>query len=103
MIDYDCVSLQLKESDGTFRTVVARGYIGYRLVGSWDEIVIERAELHEQHPFIDDCVRSLNARLSSAWPDSGSEARNLRSWLVLMIHFSDGAVMAIVAAEFDAS
>jgi hypothetical protein len=99
-IDYDSVCLSILESDGETRTLRAVGYIGYKLIGFWDEIVVERAEMFDRHPFIDECTESINRRLGTRWLDSGNEARNRRSWFALIVHLSDGSAVEIAAAAF---
>lgn len=98
-IDYDAVSLIIRESDGALKTLRADGYIGYSLVGFWDEVVIERAEISETHAGLDACVNSIRQRLGTRWLDSGNESRNARHWFALLVHFSDGAVLEIFAAR----
>ncbi len=103
VVDYDSLELELRESSGARRTIRAEGYIGYDAIGVWDEMVIEQAELFDSHAAIDRCVGTIAHRLGSTFPDSGSRARNARSWRALLIHFADGCVLTIVAAEFTAA
>ena len=98
-IDYAAVSLRVRENDGAVKTLRAEGYIGYTLVGFWDEVVVERAEVSDRHPGLDACVESLRRRLGASWLDSGNEARNERRWTALMVHFSDGSVLEVFAAR----
>jgi putative intracellular protease/amidase len=98
--DYERVSLSLELCDGTLRTVYADGYIGYRLTGFWDEAVIAFAALHDDHPYIAECSRSITERQGENWLDSGSPRRNERRWSAQIIELSDGAELAIVAAAF---
>jgi hypothetical protein len=98
-IDYDAVSLRVKESNGAVRTLRAEGYIGYALAGFWDEIVVERAEIADEHPGLNACLESLRRRLGASWLDSGNEARNGRAWSAILVHFSDGSVLEVFAAR----
>jgi hypothetical protein len=70
------------------------------MVGFWDEVVVERAEIIDADAFLQECVRSLEARYGQILPDTGSPARNRRSRRVLKVYLSDGAVLRVVAAEF---
>jgi len=98
-VDYDAVVLRVRESAGSVRTLRAEGYIGYKLVGFWDEVVIDRAELCDTHPGLDACVDSIERRLGASWLDSGNVARNGRRWFALLLHLSDGAVLEVFAAR----
>lgn len=98
--DYSDVHIVLRESSGRTRTVRCCGYIGYSAVGVWDEIVVERAELVETDALLEECVKGLDERYRAKLPETGSPARNMRSWKALRIYLSDGAVLKVVAAEF---
>jgi hypothetical protein len=100
-VDYDAVSIKVLESTGSTKIVRARGYIGYSVIGFWDEVVIERAELFAQHPFIDACRDDITRRLGTIWTDSGCPSRNGRSWLALLVHLSDGSVIQVAAADLE--
>jgi len=99
-IDYDAVSLRVQESDGVVRTLRAEGYIGYSLVGFWDEVVVVGAEVVDEHLGLDACIASLQRRLGASWLDSGNHARNERRWSALLVHFSDASVLEVFAARF---
>jgi len=98
-VDYDAVVLRVRESAGSVRTLRAEGHIGYNLVGFWDEVVIDRAELSDNHPGLDACVERIQRRLGANWLDSGNVARNGRRWFALLLHLSDGAVLEVFAAR----
>lgn len=98
--DYDAVTLRIRESTGQARTIRCEGHIGFCLSGFWDEVIIERAELTLQHPFIERCVSSITRRLGEDWGDSGNEQRNTRAWKALVVHLSDGSCVEVVAARF---
>jgi len=97
-IDYESVSITVLESDGGIKVLRADGYVGCNLVGFWDEVVIECAELRESHPGLDACVESMQRRLGAAWTGSGSPARNTRNWFALVILLSDGCELVVFAA-----
>jgi hypothetical protein len=98
-IDYDAVSLRVRESCGSMVVLRAEGYIGYKLVGFWDEVVIVRAEVTADHLGLDECARSIEQRLGPRWLDSGSDSRNRRDFFALLVHFSDGSVLEVYAAQ----
>ena len=99
-IDYDEVRISVAESTGRRMTVSCRGYIGYSMVGFWDEMIVERASCDPKDPFLAECVRSLESRYGGKWSDTGSPTRNRRSWNVLRVVLSDGAVLKVAAAQF---
>lgn len=99
-VDYETVRVQVRESTGTTKVVLASGYVGYALVGFWDEGVIEKVEILDDHPSIARCVESITKRLGANWSDTGSPDRNTRRWRAMLVYLSDGAVLEIVAASF---
>jgi hypothetical protein len=98
-VDYDAVSLRIRESDGAIRKIRVEGHIGYSCIGIWDEVVIERAEFLETHSGLDACINSIRGRLGANWLDSGNEIRNSRHWFALVVHLSDGSVLEVFAAR----
>jgi hypothetical protein len=89
-IDYGDLSLTLRESTGRVRRVVCEGYIGYEMVGTWDEIVVTEAHLESVSPFLTRCIDELERRLGAHRLPSGSAARNTRMAMQLTIVLSDG-------------
>src|SRR4051794_9269865 len=73
-IDYDSVSLRIHQSNGNDSVLRADGYIGLNVVGFWDELIIERAEIVESHPGLDACIEAVRFRAGTQWLDSGNEA-----------------------------
>lgn len=100
--DYHSVALRVRESTGRIRTVRCNGYIGYKLLGFWDEAVIRSAELIESSSFIEQCVNDISGRLGEVWLDSGDRERNTRHWRALIVHLSDGASVQVAASQFSA-
>jgi hypothetical protein len=98
-IDYEAVTLRIAQDDGKIFTLRAEGYIGYNLVGFWDEMIIERAEVVEKHAGLAACVDTVRRRHGASWPDTGSEARNSRRFFALLVHLIDGCVLEIFAAR----
>jgi hypothetical protein len=98
--DYSEVRIALRESTGQTRTVRCRGHIGYSATGLWDEVIVERAEIVDSDPFLDECLQSLSARYGTNPPETGCVERNQRSWQVLRIQLADGAVVKVAAADF---
>jgi hypothetical protein len=99
-IDYHDISIQLVESTGRRLVVIGSGYIGYQLTGFWDEVVVERAELSNIDPFLDECLRRHSQAHGRHPSPSGDPTRNLGTWKVLIIHFSDGIQLRVAAAQF---
>jgi len=99
-ISYDAVEIRIRESGGRLLTVVAKGHIGTQLVGFWDEIVIEDADIVESHPFEEECLTSIAERLGWPAPDTGSPERNSRRFATLVLSLSDGTFFRCVAAQF---
>lgn len=89
-VDYENLSLTLRESTGQVRRVVCEGYIGYQALGVWDEIVVVEARLDVVGPFLTRCIEELDRRLGADRLPSGSEARNGMTAMELTMVLSDG-------------
>jgi hypothetical protein len=98
-IDYEAVTLRIAQEDGKVSTLRAEGYIGCSLVGFWDEMIIERVEIVENHAGLAACVDTVRRRQGASWSDTGSEARNSRRFFALLVHLIDGCVLEIFAAR----
>jgi hypothetical protein len=98
--DYDEVRVFVEETS-TSRCLVVRcvGHIGVRILGFWDETVVENARVVSEHEFLTACLSDLARRYPNEWPATGQECREKRTWRVLEIQLCDGAEIVVVAAE----
>jgi hypothetical protein len=101
-MDYDQIVVGLRPDDGTDRTVeiTANGPIGFQWSGLWDETIVESALLTSDHEFARQSWAAIVARGDDR-SDSGSPARNRRSWLTLDVTFSDGSHLLVAGAVFE--
>lgn len=99
-IDYANFILNIRESTGRACRIVCKGYIGYEMNGFWDEIVIAKACLDSEGEFFTRCLESLDTRLGSNRPDSGSEVRNSGIGMQLTIVLSDGCELRVAMKGF---
>jgi len=102
-VDYDAVTLVIVEANGHERRVRCEGHLSVSMIGFWDEMIIESAELHKAHPSIDAAVAAIGVRLGANRDASGNSARNRGVWECLVVRFGDGCELTIVAAEFHVS
>jgi hypothetical protein len=96
-IDYDVVSLEIKQPDDSVLTVTCSGYLQFQIAALWDETMIRSAQLLEGDTRVANAVAAI-AHVSK-W-ESGSPARNTGRYKVLAIVLDDGATIECVAAEF---
>lgn len=99
-IDFNELVIRLTEPSKRIRQVRCKGYIGYSLIGFWDEIVIQNVELLDTSDFQLSCLHRLTQRYGETYPDTGDPTRNRRTYRTLSIELIDGTVLDIVAAEF---
>ena len=99
-VSYESIDIALTESTGQKMRVICSGHIGFRVIGFWDEVVIERAEATLTDPLIRECLQSLEARFGSRLHDTGSLDRNAREWALLRITLGDAAKIEVVASKF---
>jgi len=92
---YDDVALLLREDGGARRLLHCLGYVGFQMVGFWDEVIIEKATICSDHPFIAECERRLE-RL----PASGTNTRHPTGNRLLEVTFIDGCRLWVCANRF---
>ncbi len=100
-VDYDNVVLDITLSGETKPVrLICAGYVGFSLVGFWDEIIIDAVRVFDEHDFLTSCKNEIARRYPSGAPDTGQPHRNVRNWSVLAVSFIDGATMFVAAIEF---
>ena len=92
---YEEFTLYIQEDNGSTKLIRCFGYIGFQMVGFWDEVIIETAAIHSSHPFIIDCERKV-----STLPDSGSNLRTATGNRLLEITLIDGCSLLVCANHF---
>ncbi len=98
-IDYSDVIVTITESTNRERKIKFKGYIGYSVSGFWDEIVIDKCVIHENHDFLQQCILELEKKYGRNIPDSGDDFRNQKSWKLVEICLSDETSILIVAND----
>jgi hypothetical protein len=94
-IDYDEFTIHISESTSVNKRVHCLGYIGFQIVGFWDEMIIETAKIHSDHAFILDCESRIMQDL-----ESGSKYRKKAGNRLLEVVLIDGRKLWICAREF---
>lgn len=95
-MDYDAIRLTIEHESGHVDVLTCSGYIGFELIGFWDEIIISMATLLDKHAFIDRCERRIENQ-----PGSGSPYRKPMGNRLLAIELIDGNVLNICASTFE--
>jgi len=98
--NYDSISIRLLESTGRTRTINCGGYIGYRAIAIWDEMLVLDGVVLREDEFLTDCTTAVESKVGYRAVDTGSPARNRRDWKLLRIRLEDGACIDVVAAVF---
>jgi hypothetical protein len=98
-IDFDSISIQIKESTGLWTTILCEGYIGYQVIGFWDESVVESGIVTQDHPFIAHCLGSIQNRYKRPPPPTGNAARDRGKWCALVITLIDGSEIVIACGD----
>ena len=101
--DFEAVTLFVTEANGQARQVRCEGHVSFAVVGFWDEVIIERANLFDEHPAIEAAWSAIRRRLGQQPDDTGNAARNQRRWSCLVIRFIDGCELTVVASSFTVS
>lgn len=92
---YEDFTIRVREETGGRKIVRCFGYVGFQLVGFWDEIIIESARFYTNHSFIEDCERRLNSL-----PATGAKARTASGNRLLEITLIDDCKLWVCAPRF---
>ncbi len=93
--DYEEFAIRVREDTGGTKLLRCLGYIGFQMVGFWDEMIIETATLHSRHPFLTECERRLKQL-----PPGGAKMRMATGNRLLEITLIDGCRLWICANQF---
>ncbi len=92
---YEEFTIRVREDAGGTKVIRCLGYIGFQMVGFWDEVIIETAVVHSNHPFIGDCERRLKSL-----PETGAKTRAAAGNHLLEVVLIDGCKLWVCARQF---
>jgi hypothetical protein len=90
----ECV-LHIRQDPGIETVIRCIGYVGLKLVGFWEEIIIKGAVIHGQHEFIEACEQRVRSLPESGVPDRVATGNEL-----LEIIFIDDCRLWVCAGRF---
>ncbi len=93
--EYEEFAIRVREEAGGTKLLRCLGYIGFQMVGFWDDMIIETATLHSRHPFLAECERRLRQL-----PESGAKTRTATGNRLLEIILIDGCRLWVCASQF---
>jgi hypothetical protein len=93
--DYDAFILRITEDSGSTKVIRCPGYVGYQMVGFWDEVIIESSTIVSAHPFISECESRIKQL-----PEGGSADRSQTGNYLLEIVFIDGCKLWVCGKQF---
>ena len=92
---YEEFTIGVREEAGGRKIIRCLGYIGFQMVGFWDEIIIETATFHSKHLFIDGCERRVKSLRETGAPTRAATGSQL-----LEIALIDGCKLWVRAHQF---
>lgn len=92
---YEDFTIRVREEAGGKKVVRCLGYIGFQMLGFWDEVIIETATVHSNHSFISECERRLKSL-----PETGAKTRAAAGNQLLEITLIDGCKLWVCAQQF---
>lgn len=94
-VEYQECAVCIREDVGVVKLVRCPGYVGFQMIGFWDETIIESAAVYCDHPFITECERRVNGL-----PGAGTKARIAVGNRLLEIVFIDHGKLWICGPQF---
>jgi hypothetical protein len=99
VVDYDAVRISLDCVDNVTRRITAIGYIALSVVPLWDEMVVAQCGLSTDSQLQHSALARLNES-GILRHDSGSLARNQRTFQTLTLVLADGSEVVVAAHDF---
>lgn len=99
VVDYDAVRISLDCVDNVTRRITAIGYIALSVVPLWDEMVVTQCGLATDSQLQHSALARLNES-GIVRHDSGSLARNQRTFQTLTLVLADGSEVVVAAHDF---
>jgi hypothetical protein len=96
--DYDNFNVEVQdndEHDHAAKTLRCLGFLGFQMVGFWDEIIVHDARVYPSHDFIAQCEHRVMNQLPS-----GSIERSATGNVLLEIELIDGCKLWVCAKRF---
>jgi len=93
--EYENFSIHIREETGARKTVHCIGYIGFQMIGFWDEMIIETARVLPVHSFITDCEQRVKFL-----PETGAKSRVASGNVLFEIILIDGCKLWVCAHRF---
>lgn len=97
-VDYDALKVEIQESGKPkldTKTLICLGFLGFQMIGFWDELIIRDAKVYSEHDFIAQCEERVKLQLPS-----GSVERSLTGNLLFEIELIDGCKLWVCAKRF---
>jgi hypothetical protein len=96
--DYDVFNVEILEDEKhghATKTLCCLGFLGFQMVGFWDEVIIHDARICASHDFISQCEHRVMTQLPS-----GSIERVATGNLLLELELIDGCKLWVCAKRF---
>jgi len=97
-VDYDALKVEIQEG-GKFnldtRTLFCLGFLGFQMIGFWDEVIIRDAKIYSEHHFIAKCEHRVKQQLPS-----GSIERSVEGNSLFEMELIDGCKLWVCAKHF---
>ena len=87
----------------SLKLVRCHGFIGLKIVGIWEEGIVETAQLYLSHDFITECETECEKRVQTEKTDRQSGERSVSGNRLLEILWIDGCRLWICAQRFSIS
>jgi hypothetical protein len=92
--DYEELVIRVRDDLKKRKVIRCLGYIGFQIVGFWDETIIESGQLYSAHAFLTRCEKRVKEL-----PATGSETRVATGNRLLEITFIDGCKLWVCASQ----
>ena len=95
--DYDAFNVEIQERKGNpaVKTLHCCGFLGFQMIGFWDEVIIHDARIHANHDFIAQCERRVVNQLPSGSVERVSSGNRL-----FEVELIDGCKLWVCAKRF---
>ncbi|MFZ5640127.1 MAG: hypothetical protein ACOY4Q_05510 [Bacillota bacterium] len=101
-MDFDKIKIFVAYDEKTQVVITCKDFIGFQVIGHWDESTIEEIKIDSQGHLIEESIQMVK-NLYGENPIPGGGIKNIYdNWVQLNLQFTDGIYVKIACKEIEA-
>ena len=101
VVDYDSVTIELKESTGRVAQVRFLGHISLHWRGHWDENIVEKYSIDSDTKSINNALQAVVKNYEDNPPDGGGTRSFKGPWYSFLVELIDSETIEVIAQDVE--